>query len=411
MSPVHSPTHEMDGSVRILLVYNDYKIRGGEAASFENERDLLRQHGHDVVTYTLSNDATDRMHPLEIAGRMVFNPGSYRALRKLIQQTRPDVVHCHNFYILVSPSLYYAASAEGVPVVQTLHNYRLFCPAATFFRDGKVCEDCLKWPLPLPGVIHSCYRNDWRTSGAVAGMITTHRMLGTWRNRVTRYIALTKFTRDKYIEGGLPARKVALKPNFLRDDPGYSWNPDSDPPYALFVGRLSEEKGVRTLLDAWQFHHPGIGLKLAGDGPLSRELRARAESMDDVELCGPQGREGVYALMRGATMLLFPSIWYECLPYSLLEAFGIGLPTIVSRIGSIESMIRDGESGLLASPGDATDWSETIQRALADPEGQIRISREARSEFETRYAPDASLDILLAIYHEAIRENRVASTA
>ncbi len=384
--------------MRILLVYNDYKQRGGEAVAFENERDLLLQKGHAVQTYTRSNDETDGMNPLTVAARMIWSQEDYREIRKAIRDHRADIVHVHNFFLMISPAVYHAAAAEKVPVVQTMHNYRLLCPSATFFRDGEVCEDCLKHPLPWPGVRHGCYRDDRKISAAVAGMITTHRVLGTWNNYVTRYIALTEFTRAKYIEGGLPAERIVIKPNFLSEDPGYHYDPKD---YALFVGRLSHEKGVETLVDAWKHNDPGFPLKIAGDGPMMDALRAKAEGTS-IKFLGAQPREQVFELLKNAKMLLFPSIWYECLPYTLLEAFAIGTPVIVSKIGSIESMVRPGETGLHAEPGSGTSWASAVREAASDPDKLLRISKASRANFEQNYATDANYARMIEIYQDAV---------
>ncbi|MCB2213190.1 glycosyltransferase family 4 protein [bacterium] len=392
--------------MRVLLVYNDYKQRGGEAVAFENERDLLLAKGHAVRTYMRSNDETDSMGQLAVATRMIWSQQDYRAIRTAIREHNADIVHVHNFFLMISPAVYYAAAAEHVPVVQTMHNYRLLCPSATFFRDGKVCEDCMGKFAPYPGVVHACYRDNRKISGAVAAMLTTHRMLGTWNRYVTRYIALTPFTRDKYIEGGLPAERVVIKPNFLSEDPGYQYEPQD---YALFVGRLSHEKGVATLMDAWKQDDPGLSLKIAGDGPLMDELRTKAEGTR-VEFLGSQPRENVYKLMKHARMLLFPSIWYECLPYTILEAFAIGTPIVVSKIGSIGTMIRHNDTGLHAEPGDPASWSRTIRDIQGDSAGLQRISRSARTEFEQTYATEASYQRMIEIYEDALGKRTVTAT-
>jgi glycosyltransferase involved in cell wall biosynthesis len=384
--------------VRVLLVYNDYKQRGGEAVAFDNERDLLLQKGHAVKTYTRSNDESDGMKPVSVAARMIWSQEDFREIRAAIRDHKADIVHVHNFFLMISPSVYFAAAAENVPVVQTMHNYRLLCPTATFFREGKVCEDCMGKFVPWPGVKHGCYRDDRKISAAVASMITFHRMLGTWRKYVTRYIALTEFTRAKYIEGGLPAERIVIKPNFLREDPGYHYDPKD---YALFVGRLSHEKGVETLVDAWKHNDPGFPLKIAGDGPMMETLRAKAEGTS-IEFLGSQPREQVFELLKNAKMLLFPSIWYECLPYTILEAFAIGTPIIVSKIGSIESMILPGETGFYAEPGDGVSWANAVKEAAADPEMLMHISKAARTNFEQNYATDANYNRMIEIYEDAI---------
>ena len=233
---------------------------------FLAETALLESYGHRVVRYITHNDRVAELNSVTLAGKTVWNSSAYRELRNLIHLEQPDVAHFHNTFPLVSPAGYYAARAEGVPVVQTLHNYRLLCPNALFFRDGGVCEDCKSKAITWPGVVHKCYRGSRAASGVVTAMLTTHRALRTWRKKVDVYIALTEFARRKFIEGGLPAGKIIVKPNFVYPDPGPG---EGEGGFALFVGRLSFEKGVGTLLAAWEHLDRRIPLKIVGDGPLT----------------------------------------------------------------------------------------------------------------------------------------------
>ena len=231
--------------MRVLAVHNEYQQAGGEDQSFEAETSLLEENGHRVRRYVVHNDRLAGMSQLESASVAVWNRSSYRDLRSLIREEQPEVVHFHNTFPLISPAGYYAARAEEVPVVQSLHNYRLLCPNALFFRDGHACEDCQGKLVPWPGVLHACYRGSRPASGAVAAMLATHRLLRTWTKMVDLYIALTDFARMKFIEEYLPAEKVVVKPNFLHPDPGFGQVRED---YVLFVGRLSVEKGVDTLI-------------------------------------------------------------------------------------------------------------------------------------------------------------------
>jgi glycosyltransferase involved in cell wall biosynthesis len=234
--------------MRVLLVHNYYQQAGGEEQVFVAEGALLEAHGHRVVRYTSHNDRVTGMSRAVLAKNTVWNRTTYRDLRTLIRKERPQVAHFHNTFPLISPAAYYAARAEGVPTAQTLHNYRLLCPNALFFREGRACEDCVGQAGPWPEVIHACYRGSHLSSGGVAAMLTSHRILGTWVRAVDAYITLTEYTRRKFIQGGLPAEKIVVKPNFVYPDPGPGAGRGM---YALFVGRLSREKGVDTLLAAW----------------------------------------------------------------------------------------------------------------------------------------------------------------
>ena len=251
------------------MLHNHYQQPGGEDQVFEVEGALLEAHGHRVLRYTQHNDSVADMTRAELAKATVWNTVAYRELRTLIREEQPQVAHFHNTFPLISPAAYHAARAERVPVVQTLHNYRLICPSALFFREGRVCEDCSGKAVPWPGVAHACYRGSRSSSAAVAAMLTAHRVLGTWSRAVDAYIGLTEFARQRFVRGGLPAEKIVVKPNFVHPDPGAG---GGDGEYVLFVGRLSEEKGVDTLLKAWKRPRVRVPLKIVGDGPLVPEV-------------------------------------------------------------------------------------------------------------------------------------------
>ena len=250
--------------MRILSVHNRYQIRGGEDESRQSEENLLREMGHQVEVYEEHNDRISTMNPLRVASKTIWSQESHQITKRRLKEQHHDIIHVQNFFPLISPSVYYAAKEQGVPVVQTLRNYRLLCPNALFFRDGQVCEDCLGKFVPLPGVIHGCYRESRVASTAVASMITVHRTLRTWVDMVDIYIALTEFARQKFIEGGLPAEKIVVKPNFVNPDPGVGKGSGG---YALFVGRLSVEKGLDTLLAAWEKLSQQMPLKIVGEEP------------------------------------------------------------------------------------------------------------------------------------------------
>lgn len=255
-----------DMKTRIVIVHNAYQHRGGEDAVVESEIALLRTHGHVVETYTRHNNEMGGMSSLVLARQTLWSNQTIRDIDALIHRYRPDVIHAHNTFPLVSPSLYWAADGAGIPLVQTLHNFRLMCLNALFLRDGRVCEDCMG-KLPLKGIVNACYRGSYSASVALAGMLALHRGLGTYRNKVSRYIALNTFCRDKFIEGGLPASRITVKPNFV------AWPVESDVHrehdrgnHFLFVGRLSPEKGVAVLADALALLSAST-LRVAGDGP------------------------------------------------------------------------------------------------------------------------------------------------
>lgn len=389
----------------MLTIHNHYQQPGGEDQVFAAEGDLLEAHGHRVVRYALHNDLVAGMGRPELARSTIWNGAVYRELRALIRRERPQVAHFHNTFPLISPAAYYAARAEGVPVVQTLHNYRLLCSNAQFFREGRVCEDCLGKAVPWPGVVHACYRDSRPASGVVAAMLTTHRALGTWSRTVDAYVALTEFARRKFIEGGLPAEKIAVKPNFIHPDPGAG---EGKGGYVLFVGRLSEEKGLGTLLAAWERLKEKVTLKIAGDGPLAPRVSEASARSREVEWVGRQDKDQVLALMKDARALIFPSLWYEGFPMVIAEAYAVGLPVITSDLGGMSSLIDHGRTGLHFHPGNAEDLAAAVGWAAGHPAELSRMRWEARNEFETRYSAEQNYRLLRSIYEAAIGRARGA---
>jgi glycosyltransferase involved in cell wall biosynthesis len=383
----------------IVLVHNHYQQSGGEDQVFAAETALLEAYGHRVLRYTVHNDQAANLNSLTLASSTVWNGEVYRELRALIRKEQPQVVHFHNTFPLISPAAPHAAKAEGVPVVQTLHNYRLLCPNALFFRNGGVCEDCLGKSIPWPGVAHACYRESRAASGVVAGMLTVHRALDTWRRSVDAFIVLTGFARQKFIQGGLWPEKVIVKPNFVHPDPGSGSGQGG---YGLFIGRLSPEKGVNTLLAAWEKRgHHNIPLKIVGDGPLAGRVAKATQNLKNVVLLGRQTKDQVLALMKNARVLLFPSRCYEGLPMAIVEAYAVGLPVIASDLGGMSSLVEHGRTGLHFRPGDSEDLAEQVKWVLSNPAKLARMRWEARAEFEATYTAEENYQRLMQIYELA----------
>jgi glycosyltransferase involved in cell wall biosynthesis len=385
--------------VRVLLVHNFYTLPGGEDQVFHAERALLEARGHDVATYTVHNDQVGGRSRIGLGLSTIWSRETSRRLGQVMASRRPEVVHFHNTLPLISPSAYYTAHRAGAAVVQTLHNYRLICPGSLLYRNGRVCVDCVGRSLPWPGVAHRCYRGSASASGAVAAMLASHRLAGTWRRRIDRYVALTRFQKSMMEQGGLPADRISIKPNFVED--GERWSPDPSVRRrgGLFVGRLVPEKGFSTLLKAWE----GIEapLTVIGDGPMRSSLAGRPSH---VEALGARSREEVAASMKGAAFLLVPSEWYEAFPLVVIEAFRAGLPVIAPRLGSLEEIVTDGVTGLLFEAGNALDLSGRIRWALSHEEKLREIGTAARAVFEERYTPEANYGMLMTIYEIAVRE-------
>jgi len=386
--------------MRILTVHNHYQQPGGEDAVFSTETVLLRQKGHEVVQYTEDNQRINGIRQVALAADTIWSRPTRHRLLRILRNVQCDVVHFHNTFPLISPSAYSACREAGVPVVQTLHNYRLLCPAAIFFRDGHVCEECLGKTPPWPGVLHTCYRESRAQTTVVVAMLTLHRWLKTWQKQVDVYVALTEFARGKFIEGGLPAEKILVKPNFVSPDLGMR---ESDGSYALFVGRIAREKGVRMLLQAWQGLR-GTPLKIVGDGPLMDEIRGfvQEQKLAGVEVLGQRARQEVLTLMKGAQFLVFPSECYEGFPVSIAEAFACGVPVVASRLGAMAEIVEEGRTGLYFSPGDPDDLSAQVKWAFTHPEEMAQMGRRARQEFQAKYTADRNYEMLMAIYRKAL---------
>ena len=381
--------------MKILIAHNYYQQAGGEDHCVTAEVAMLRDHGHEVIRYNLHNDSIDSMSRLQVGLRTIWSRTSYHEIQELIRTSRPDIVHFNNTFPLISPAAYYAARAENVPVVQTLHNFRLLCPNALFFRNGQVCEDCLGKSIPWPGVLHKCYRGSLAASATVATMLATHRAMGTWRNAVDAYIALTEFGRQKFITGGLPADKIFVKPNFVYPDPGPGTGKGR---YAVFVGRLSEEKGIETLLTAWKSLGGIVALKIVGDGPLAGAVAQAATSDSGIEWLGSQPLEVVYPMIGDAMFLVLPSQCYETFPRVLIEAYAKGTPVIASNLGAMATVVDHGRTGLHFRPGDAADLVAQVHRLLADPLELNRIRQTVRQEYEEHYTAQSNYHTLMAIY-------------
>lgn len=381
--------------MRILCVHNYYQQGGGEDEVFAAETALLEERGHKVIRYTVHNDRVAALNPVALAAATVWNPVSYRELRQLIQKQQPQVAHFHNTLPLVSPSAYYAAKAEGVPVVQTLHNYRLLCPNAEFFREGKPCEACIGQWMPLPGIRYGCYRNSRLATGAIATMLSAHRLLQTWTKTVDRYIALSVFARNKFIEGGLPPDKIVIKPNFVYPHPAIG---DGSGNYALFVGRLTAPKGIDTLIKAWDQLSDQIPLKIVGDGPLASQVEQATRP--NIQWLGRRPSAEVYDLMGKAACLIFPSEWYEGLPRTIIEAFAKGTPVIASNLGTMTELIDPGQTGLLFQPGNPTELANKVESLFGHPAALAQMRIAARNEFEAHYTAEKNYLSLIEIYSQ-----------
>jgi glycosyltransferase involved in cell wall biosynthesis len=398
--------------VKVLLVHNTYQQPGGEDVVFEQERRLLADAGHAVITYCRSNWEIERLAPgarLALSYRTIWNEPARREVLALLGRERPDVVHVHNTFVMISPSIFSACQEAGIPVVQSVHNYRLFCPVSTFFREGGVCEACLHQSL-WQGVRHGCYHGSRSATAVVALMLAVNRRRRTWTSKVDRFIALTNFTRRKLVEGGIPEERIVVKPNFIHPDPGEGSGPRD---YALFVGRLSPEKGASILLDAWSRLPEPVPLVVLGGGPEQGDLeeRARRNHLSTVQFRGQVPRPETIAAIQGARFLVFPSLWYENFPMTIGEAFACGTPVIGSRLGAVEEIVDDGRTGLHFEPGSAGELAGRVAWAWNHPAEMKSMGREARRKFEAKYTAESNYPILVDVYEQAMARRSSARTA
>ena len=388
--------------MKILLVHNRYLHYGGEDAVVDAEVALLQRYGHEVLCYFRDNQELASMPAATAATALLWSRRSSRDIARLCRQFRPDVVHAHNLFPLISPSAYWAAARCGVPVVQSLHNFRILCPQAILLRNETVCDACVG-KLPWRAVLHRCYRDSRVESAAVAAMLVGHRIAGSYQKRVSRYITLNSFCRDKFIAGGLPPQRLCIKPNFIDAQARDTRSPT--PPSVgrsggLYVGRLSSEKGIQVLVRAHaEGHSPQ--LSLIGDGPLSACVTAHFGA----RASGFLPLDAVLQRMRGAAYLVLPSICQESAPRTLVEAFACGLPVIASRIGGLVDMVTDGMNGLHVRPGDAADLAAKMHWADQHPDEMTRMGRAARAAYESRYTPQRNHALLSDIYRAAIERH------
>jgi glycosyltransferase involved in cell wall biosynthesis len=386
--------------MKILLVHNFYQQPGGEDQVFRAEAGILRNAGHTVVELTETNDRVKEMSALALARATIWNSDAYQRVYETAARERPAVVHFHNTFPLLSPAVYYAARRAGAAVVQTLHNYRFLCPAATLFRDGRPCEDCVGH-LPWPGVLHGCYRGSWTASAGIAAMLGFHRLRQTFSRQVDAFIVLNEFARQKFLRGGLPPEKLFLKPNFVDPDPSFGDGGET----FLFAGRLSPEKGIEILLAAWRESPDLPLLKIAGDGPLRAAVLDQIGSIKNAEYLGRIPHAEVLAAMKSSKALIQPSTWYEMFPVNVVEAFACGLPVIASDAGALPEIVSNRTNGLLFQSGNSKDLGRKVRLLASDSGLCCTLRKHARQAFERYYQGDLNVRLLVQIYENAIQSS------
>ena len=398
--------------MKVLLLHNRYRQLGGEDRVAAAEASLLRQHGIEVVEPDFENviPSQSRLRQtFELAAESAWSAYSYERIRGLCAVYQPDIAHVHNFWLRMSPSVHAACRDAGVPAVQSLHNYRIVCVNALLLRNGTVCEACVG-KVPWRGALHRCYRGSFWASAAVAGMIVANRVRRTWTRETAAFVTPSEHSRGKLLAAGLPPDRTFVKPNFV-DDPGEPLSAPSTSDYAVFLGRLSREKGVDVLLRAWARSKLGAfrRLVIAGDGPRRSELEQLAAVLG---LCAPAVRftgslapEAAQRLVKNSRVLIAPSIGYETFGLVVIEAFSHGRPVIASHLGALAELVDHGTNGLSAGPGDDAALSETLDRILGNARLTDTLGENARQTFLKRYTPAKNFEELMGIYRYAIQRS------
>lgn len=385
--------------MKILLVYNQYQEPGGEEVVVAKERDLLAKHGHDVSEYRRDNDEIKQYSALQRIGlvyRTVWASDSYQQFDSLLRKIEPDVVHVHNTFPLISPSIFWACKKQQVPVVHTLHNYRLLCPQANFYRAGKTCEDCMGGSF-WKGAVHGCYRDSRLQTVPVSLMLSVHHSRKTWTSMVDRYITPTEFAKSRFVNAGFPDELVSVKPNFVDPDPGQrAWAGS----YALFIGRISKEKGAHTLVEAWRRLPADSELQIVGDGPTRAQLESESAKLPNVKFMGRLPHADAVRAVKGSKMVIFPSELYETFGLGIVEANACGVPVLASRLGAMQEVVREGRTGMLFVPGDPDDLARKVAEVWDNPDYLNKLGQQGRKEYEARYTAEANYQRLMGIYEE-----------
>ena len=382
--------------MKVLIVHNFYKIRAGEYSVLKNEIKLLKDNGNEVITFYKDNKNIKSFYSKVIYFlRIVYSKNIFKEFDYYLKQNKPDVIHVHNFFPIMTPAIFFAAQKNNIPIVHTLHNYRLICPTSTLMHNNRIYEKSII-NGSFSTIIDKVYRNSYLGTFALARMISYHKKYNTWDTQVDKFIALTNFSKSKFIEANFLIDKIEIKSNFVFD----MYDPESDKKeYALFIGRISEEKGIRCLIKAWE--KIDYKLIIVGTGPLENFVKRQLN--ENIIFLGKQNKEEIRVLMNAASFLIIPSIWYEGFPMVILEAYSAGLPVLGSRIGSIEEVVLDNITGLHFKPNDSRDIVKKVNRIIKDRELLKKISKNSRKEYLEKYTPSKNYDILINIYNSVIQ--------
>jgi glycosyltransferase involved in cell wall biosynthesis len=389
----------------IMVVHNRYQQRAGEDAEVDAEIGNLAEHGHEVQRFIVDNDSIKGAGPaakVRLVAETVWSRRAARQLSDAVRKDRPAVVHVHNTFPLLSPAIYGALDRTGVAIVQSIHNYRPVCPSANLFRDGRNCTDCVGRRFAVPAIVHACYRESRGGSAIVATMLTVGRAARAWERAVDRFIAPSRTVADTLAGPAIPHNRIVVKPNFVGADPVAGPGGERDDTY-LYAGRMAPEKGIGTITAAWRLLGESLATcRFAGSGPLADELAASAGADGRLIPLGTLDRPGLFAELRRARALIFPSIWREPFGLTIVEAFASGTPVIAARFGAPADIVDDGVTGLFFRPGDAADLADRIGWAGSHPAEMAEMGRRARLEYENRYTAQVNYVALVDVYRQAL---------
>jgi glycosyltransferase involved in cell wall biosynthesis len=387
--------------MRFVFAHNRYVLRGGEDESREFEISMLRARGHEVFEYVVDNNDINRRNLVSIGIRSVWNGDQYQRVRTFVGRTKPDILKVDNYFPLLSPSIFEAAKSMGVATVLSVRNYRLICPAGTLFRSGRICKDCIGAKFALPAIRHRCLHNSYLQTSSVVLSNALSRVRGTWANSVDQYVAVSELVKRLLVSGGFSPKKISVKANSIPDTgPG-----DGSGKFAIFVGRLIEEKGIRTMLAAWEKVGAKMPLKVIGEGALAGLVQQAASESPFVEYLGRKTLKEVCELIGRAAVLIFPSEWLEPFGRSIVEAYSKGTPVIAANTEGMRDMIEDGTTGLVYRSGDSDDLAEKVLSLAGTPERLERMRDRARERYLKCYSEEHNYSEMMSVFARALANN------
>ena len=386
--------------INVLMAHNYYKVPGGEDTVFHNEIKMLEKNGHQVTKYTRHNDEIKSgvLSKLRLVIDTIFSLKTYKEVKKLIDENDIDVVHVHNTLPLISPSIYYAARAKKVPVVQTIHNFRLLCPGATFTRCGEICEDCVSKGLEQ-SLKHKCYRNSLSQTFIMYTMLKLHRIIGTY-NKIN-CITLTEFNKQKLSSLIKDESKIYVKPNFVENREQIERKLED---YFVYIGRLDDIKGINFLVNTWKKVDKNIDLYIIGTGLEEEKIKKFIKNNDikNIKLLGFMQRENAFEIISKSRAIIVPSKWYEGFPMTIVESFSLGVPIIGSKIGNIESIIEESFNGLLFESNNEKELKSTVERVFYDKTLNKYLEVNAYNTFRDYYNDQVNYKYLKQIYKDLV---------